>query len=72
MKVIGGVRRLDKLLRQKEVTEITTLSRSKIYEMMDAEKFPRPLKIGAQAVAWKSSEIQAWIDALERSTGWNE
>ena len=63
---------MDNLLRQRAVTEITTLSRSQIYALMDADEFPRPLKIGRQAVAWRESEITAWMDGLEKSTGWQE
>ncbi len=61
---------MDKLLRQRAVSELTGISRSQIYALMDAGDFPRPYKIGAQAVGWKSSEIQTWIGGLERSTGW--
>ena len=61
---------MDKLLRQPAVTEITTLSRSALYELMARGEFPRPLKIGAQAVAWKQSEVLAWLEALPRSNGW--
>ena len=61
---------MDNLLRQRAVTEITGISRSQIYAMMDADEFPRPYKIGRQAVAWRESEIEQWIDGLEKSTGW--
>lgn len=38
------------------------LARSTIYWAMDRSCFPRPVKTGGRAVAWVSSEIQAWID----------
>jgi len=42
---------LDRMLRRKEVEQITARSRSAIYEGMAAGTFPRSVKIGARAVA---------------------
>jgi len=52
----------DRLLRRPEVQETTGLSRSGIYAAMKAHRFPRPIRIGLRAVAWRESDIQAWID----------
>ena len=52
----------EKLLRRPAVESATGLSRSTIYEMMAREDFPCPLRIGRRAVAWRESEILAWID----------
>lgn len=30
-------------------------------------RFPRPVRIGAKAVAWKLGEVLAYIDSLERA-----
>lgn len=51
----------DRMLRRKEVEAITGRSRSAIYEGMAAGTFPKPVKIGARAVAWPESVIRAWI-----------
>lgn len=57
---------LDRMLRRKEVEEITARSRSAIYEGMAAGTFPKPVKIGARAVAWPESVIRNWIaDRME-------
>jgi prophage regulatory protein len=37
------------------------LSRSVIYDMRSAEKFPKPVKIGARAVGWLANEVAAWV-----------
>lgn len=50
------------LIRLPDVIKKTTLSRSRIYAHMDAGKFPRPIKIGDGAVAWRESDIDQWID----------
>tara|TARA_R110000823_G_scaffold72318_9_gene166381 strand:- start:254 stop:481 length:228 start_codon:yes stop_codon:yes gene_type:complete len=58
---------LDRMLRRKEVEKITARSRSAIYEGMAAGTFPKPVKIGARAVAWPESVIRNWI--AERMEG---
>lgn len=50
-----------RLLRRKEVEVITGLSRSSIYAMMKKGSFPKQLKIGQRAVAWREQEISGWI-----------
>ncbi len=52
---------MDKLLRRPDVEMRTGLSRSSIYAHMQRGQFPRPRRIGRQAVAWRESDIQAWI-----------
>ena len=53
----------DKLLRRREVEEITGLSRASIYRLMDEGKFPRPVRVSATAVRWKASDVYAWIES---------
>lgn len=45
----------------------TTFSEPSIYRLMREGKFPKPLKLGARAVAWRSDEIEAFINSLQRS-----
>jgi len=51
----------DKHYRRTEVEDITGLSRSSIYDMMDRGDFPRPVRIGKRAVAWPESAISDWL-----------
>lgn len=50
------------LLRLAAVTSRTGLSRSSIYYLIGKDAFPRPVYIGARAVAWISEEIDQWIE----------
>ncbi|MDE8651828.1 helix-turn-helix transcriptional regulator [Novosphingobium album (ex Liu et al. 2023)] len=50
----------DRFMRRKEVERETGLSRPTIYRQMAAGNFPRPRRIGVQAVAWVASEIEEW------------
>lgn len=51
-----------RLLRRREVERMTSLSRSSIYARMSLGKFPRPIHLGEQTVAWLEAEVLAWID----------
>ena len=55
---------LTRLLRRPVVQEMTGLSRSSIYAKMADGTFPRPVQIGARAVAWKESDILEWMVQL--------
>ena len=59
----------DRLLRLSEVQTRTALGRTTIYRKMREGTFPEPLKIGARAVRWPESEIEAWLASRPRATG---
>lgn len=50
----------EKLLRLPAVCEQTGLGKSSVYALSD---FPKPLVLSRRAVAWKQSEISAWIES---------
>ena len=41
----------DRLLRRREVEELTGLSRASIYRLMRRGRFPRPVRVSATAVS---------------------
>ncbi|MEN8260866.1 MAG: AlpA family transcriptional regulator [Pseudomonadota bacterium] len=53
-------------LRRRQVEARTGLSRSTIYERIKAGTFPSPVSLGAKAVGWIESEIDAWACAQVR------
>jgi len=53
------------LLRRIQVQKKTGLSKSGIYSGLKNKTFPKPIKIGPRAVAWRKSEINGWIDSLQ-------
>lgn len=55
------------LWRLPTVKAKTTLSEPSIYRLMKQGLFPKPIKIGHRAVAWKSTEVESFIDTRERS-----
>ena len=52
----------NQLLRRKQVEELTSLSRSSIYRLMDKGLFPKSKGIlGGNIVIWVRKEIEDWI-----------
>ncbi|MNF65287.1 Prophage CP4-57 regulatory protein (AlpA) [compost metagenome] len=54
---------LPQLMRRRMVQDLTGLSRTTIYRLMAAGKFPRPVRIGERAVAWRADDLAAFIDS---------
>lgn len=61
----------DRFQRRPTVEQMTGLSRSTIYAKMDPRsplhdpEFPKPVRLGKRAVAWRESEIIAWMNGRE-------
>ena len=55
-----------KLLTLKNVMDMTSLSRTTIYELVKEGKFPQPVKPGPRSTRWLESEVLAYIEALPR------
>lgn len=53
---------LEELADLRRVMAMTACSRSRVYRMIAAGAFPRPLALGGRSL-WVVSEVQAWIRA---------
>lgn len=51
-----------RLMRMNEVIRITGLSRSSIYDRMNAGLFPKSVSLGCRSVAWVESEVMDWVE----------
>jgi prophage regulatory protein len=51
----------ERLIRQPEVLRRVGISKSTLWDWIKADRFPRPVRLGERAVAWRASEIDAWI-----------
>lgn len=56
----------ERLLRLPAVCEQTGLGKSSVYALPE---FPKPLVLSRRAVAWKQSEITAWIESRTKRAG---
>ncbi len=57
---------MQKLMRIRNVMETVGLARATIYSMVSKGEFPRQVQLGTRSVAWRASEIAAWIDSREK------
>lgn len=54
-----------RFLRLPAVIEMVGLQRATIYKRMAAGAFPKPVQIGARAVAWDQAALADWEASLE-------
>jgi prophage regulatory protein len=60
----------DILIRLPELRQrLGGMSRAAIYKWMLDGKFPRPVRLSSQVVAWRQRDIAEWIDRCPRSEG---
>jgi len=55
-------------LRLQAVVRVTGLSRSTLYRLIADEQFPRPVRLGPRAVAWRRTDVEAWGEARPSTT----
>jgi len=55
--------KLDRVLRIRQVCEITGLSRATLYRRMLLGEFPERIPLGERSVGWLESEVRAWLAA---------
>lgn len=58
----------DRLLRLPDLKLITGMGRTRTYDEIKRDRFPKPVKLG-RGSAWPESEVRAWVEArkAERS-----
>ena len=60
----------DRLLRRRQVEEMTGLSRSSVYRLMQDGEFRRPVRVGSNAVRWRLSDIVDWLESRPIAGSW--
>jgi prophage regulatory protein len=56
----------ERLLTWPQVAAMVPYTRQHVHRLERAGQFPQRLQIGPARVAWKESEVAAWIDGLAR------
>ncbi len=51
------------IMRRKQVQAVTGLSRSSIYALIKADRFPKQVKLSARSVGWVQEQVQAFLVA---------
>jgi len=49
------------LLKIQKVIELTTLSRSTIYRLVESGKFPKPVKLTTRTIGWVEEEVRKFL-----------
>lgn len=62
----------EELWRLRRVLATVSMSRSWLYEEIAQGRFPQPVRIGLRAVAWRRSDIEAWVADRTSKGGDNE
>lgn len=55
----------DRLVRLKELKTIIGYSSTSIWRRCKDGSFPLAVRIGPSAVAWRLSEVEAWMDSRQ-------
>ena len=55
---------MEPLLRIKAVAKLVGCSPSTIYRHVEAGLFPKPVRYGVKITAWRSEDIEAWIESI--------
>ena len=56
------------ILRTRDVTRVTGLSRTTVWRLERAGKFPSRMRLGENSVGWLEEEVQSWIESRPRFT----
>jgi prophage regulatory protein len=57
---------LDRLIKIEEVLSRVGGGRTKLYDMIQLEEFPPPVKLGRFS-RWSQIEVQNWIEAMKHA-----
>jgi prophage regulatory protein len=56
-----------KLLTVDQVKQFVPRGRTTLWKEVKEGRFPQPVRLGKAGIAWRSDEIEAWIDSRERA-----
>jgi len=59
-------KRQRKIIRRRQVREITGLADRTIDRRESLGDFPRRVRLGQNAIGWFSDEVEEWVEARER------
>lgn len=51
-----------RIMRMRQLTDYTALSRAYIYQKISEGSFPKGHKVSIGITAWEKSEVDAWLD----------
>ena len=58
----------ERFLRIPEVCRMVGYSRASLYRLEAAGQFPRRVKLGANSIAWRLSDVRRWMDSRQEAS----
>lgn len=64
----GQTFQMNQIINIKEVIQFTSISRAKIYEMINVDSkyhdpsFPKPVRLSESRIGWVAWEVHLWIE----------
>ena len=64
----GQTFQMNQIINIKEVIQFTSISRAKIYEMINVDSkyhdptFPKPVRLSEARIGWVALEVHQWIE----------
>jgi prophage regulatory protein len=52
----------DRLVRTAELSQLVPYGKTHIMQLVAAGQFPKPIKLSSRRLAWRLSDVRAWID----------
>jgi prophage regulatory protein len=56
----GGITIMQRILRRRDLRAVTGYAPTRIHELIEEGKFPRPVPLGERAIGWLESDIAEW------------
>ena len=57
---------MSELFRVKTLSKKLDMAESTIWKKVRTDSFPKPISIGKKFTAWRSEDIQEWINSLTK------
>ena len=71
--ITGQTFQMNQIINIKEVIQFTSISRAKIYEMINVSSkyydptFPKPVRLSESRIGWVAWEVNQWIESKIQS-----
>jgi prophage regulatory protein len=59
-RVTPAPRRLERIVRKKDLPQYVGIQRTQIEQLISEGKFPKPIKLSVRAVGWTESSLVEW------------
>jgi len=54
-------------IRPKEIAELVGVSKSTVYRLVAAGKFPKQVLMSERCVGWRRADVEAYINKLDKA-----